>query len=57
MRTSAGIFGPTASVPSANRTESPESFQPWFASPRPDLSMYSKNSSPPLSPYSTKHGY
>ena len=29
--------GPAATVPSANRTESPESFQPWLVRPRPEL--------------------
>src|SRR5436190_1358830 len=41
---------PVARVPSRNRTESPESFQPWLARPRPLVSRYSRKPSPSGSP-------
>ena len=45
-------MGPVAIRPSANRTESAESFQPWFARPCPERSTYSNRPSPSASPKS-----
>src|SRR4029079_19218170 len=53
--TSHSAIGVAASVPSAKRIESQESFHPWFCRPRSVVRWYSTYPSPSLSPWSVIH--